>query len=120
MEKLEEQIHLRNIISCLSEIMDYSHYLSYERYVMDEELKKTIMNNLSFAAQEANSLYRKGSTIEGLQYLAGLTNTAALEKENFAMYSLLQNDIDYLAKNISEACELLQTQENSEVVHSYA
>lgn len=105
MERLEEQIHLRNIVSCLTELGDYIHYLSYERYLLDKELKKIIIDNLIFAASEASSLYKGGCKVEGLQYLSALKDSSAIEKENYAIYSLLQNDIDYLAQRIKEACE---------------
>jgi hypothetical protein len=108
MEKIEEQIHLRNIVSCLTELGDYVHYLSYERYLLDEELKRAIIENLTFAASEANNLYSQGCKVEGLQYLSALKDSSAIEEENFAIYSLLQNDIDYMAELIKEACESAQ------------
>ena len=108
MEKIEAQIHLRNIVSCLNEISDYSHYLSYERYLLDKELKKIINSNLSLAAHEAKSLYTQGCEIEGLKYLAGLANSPSLEEESYAVYSLLQNDIDYMNERVKEAFSKLQ------------
>lgn len=103
MEKLEEQIHLRNIVSCLKELGDYAHYLSYERYLLDKELKNVILRNLSLAAQEAQSLYNLGYKDNGVQYLAGLNSVTESEQEDFAIYSLLQNDLDFITDQLNTA-----------------
>lgn len=120
MEKIEEQIHLKNIISCLTELGDYTHYLSYEQLLLDKELKKVIIDNLSFAGREASNLYAQGCKVEGLQYLSALKDASAIEAENFALYSLLQNDIDYIADLIKEACESVQPELYKVKVPSYA
>ena len=111
MGKLEQQIHLRNIITCLREIGDYSHYLSYERYLADKELKSIILQNLSLAAQEARNLYNIGYRNNGIQYLAGLYNTPEGEMEDFAIYSLLQNDLDFIADHLNLASKKLAVKE---------
>lgn len=120
MENLEEQIHLRNIVSCLIELSDYTHYLSYERYLIDKELKKIIIDNLTLAASEADSLYHKGCKVEGLKYLSALKDPSAIEEENFAIYSLLQNDIDYIAEQIIKACESAQPVLQKQKVKAFA
>lgn len=109
MERIEEQIHLRNIVSCLTEIGDYTHYLSYEQFLLDKDLKKVIIDNLTFAASEASNLYDRGCKVEVLQYLSALKDASAIEAENFALYSLLQNDLDYMADQIKKACESAPT-----------
>ena len=108
MERLEEQIHLRNIVSCLTQLSDYTHYLSFERYLLDRELKKVILDNLKYAGKEASYLYERGCKVEELKYLVALKDISAVQKDNFAVYSLLQNDLDYLADRIEETCRSIQ------------
>ncbi|MGK7390463.1 MAG: hypothetical protein ACNS60_08930 [Candidatus Cyclobacteriaceae bacterium M2_1C_046] len=112
MHKFEEQIHLRNIVSCLKELGDYAHYLSYERYTLDKELKNIILRNLSLAAQEAQSLYNLGYRQKDIQYLAGLSGMTEGDQEDFAIYSLLQNDLDFMMDHLAaEANKLAVEQE---------
>lgn len=120
MHNIEEQIHLRNIVTCLKELGDYAHYLSYERFQDDKELKQIILGNLNLAAQEAQSLYNKGYSAHGIQYLAGLCNIPENMPEDFAIYSLLQNDLDFLTDEMNAASNEYAEKEQKVLTHHMA
>lgn len=113
MENLEQQIHLRNIVSCLSEIKDYTHYLSYERYASDKELKNAIYRNISLAASEAVLLQRQGKKLAGLNCLTSLHDLRAFEEEQYSLYNLLINDVDFLSESFTAECERLQKESST-------
>lgn len=125
-ESLTNQIHLHNIMSCISEIEDIIDQESFESFVQDEEVRMTVYRTLMMVGIETSNI-RKSDITQQLDLAPLLSMKDAdfinkLGKEYYSVYSFVNNDlpffkssIDLYLKSLSES-NRLPSRANNRVV----
>ena len=103
-ESLSNQIHLHNIISCISEIEDVVDHESFESFSQDEEIRMTVYRTLMMLGIEASNVQKsnlsKRLSLDPLMSMKYADFINKLGKEYYAVYNFITNDLPFYKKAI--------------------
>jgi len=103
-ESFTNQIHLRNIISCIAEIEDMVDRESFESFDSDEEVRMPVYRSLMMLGIETANI-EKSNFVRTLDMRALLSMKYAdfinkLGKDHYAIYSFIKNDLPFFKNSI--------------------
>ena len=106
LKNLEDQIHLHNILSCISEVEEVADDISFDHFVQDEEARMMIYRNLIMLGIEAFNLQKNINPKRlDLTSLASMKNADfmnRLGKEHYSIFCFISNDLPYLKRSIEQ------------------
>ncbi|MEL7006766.1 MAG: hypothetical protein AAFN93_29170, partial [Bacteroidota bacterium] len=116
-ETLSNQIHLRNIISCISDIEDMVDRESFESFDSDEEVRMPIYRSLMMLGIETSNIERS-NFVRQLDMTALLSMKYAdfinkLGKDHYAIYNFIKNDLPFFKCSIQKYLLSLSQLEHS-------
>lgn len=126
-ETFSNQIHLRNIISCISEIEHAMDDESFESFDGDEEVRMSIYRTLMMLGIETSNI--ENSDINSKVDLTALLSMKyadfinKLGKDHYAIYHFIINDLPFFKKSIQSyliSLSLLETYKLSETSSTVA
>ncbi len=107
----EDEIHINNIISCISEIEGYVEGISYDEFVREEEVRQSVASNLQeigeaagllsddFVSQFTDIDYRVLESLKRAKFDEGL------EIDHHAIWSIINEDLPIFRDTLSTASE---------------
>lgn len=116
----EDEIHVNNIISCISEIEGYIEGMSYEEFSTEEEVRQSVASNLQEIGEAASLLsddfvsqftevdYRV------LELLKRAKFDESLEVDYHALWGVINSDLPSFRNMLATASEQMRFDEDAE------
>lgn len=99
MENQQNQIHLNNIMSCISEIENNFTDLSHDQ-LLDDEIRMALYRNLTMLGMEASRVDIVHPSITTLSSFEKADYINGLGKDMYAISNFIVNDLGYLKKSL--------------------
>lgn len=103
MENLHNQIHLKNILSCIGEIESICADLTCEQ-LEDEEFRMMLYRHLTMMGMEAGQVSTTHPAISTLKSFEKADYINGLGRDTYAISHFIINDLDFIKSSI---CTLL-------------
>lgn len=107
MKNEEDQIHLRNMLSCIHEIENYCVDLDSDQLNNDEK-RMQVFRNLAMLGMEARRVSIQHATIKTLKSFANADYINGLGRDVYAVANFIFNDLSFIKQSVVSISEKLQ------------
>ena len=117
MKTLDDQIHLKNMLSCIDDIENYCPDLTPDE-LEEDDVKIPVYRSLTMIGIEASQLFGKYPVLNVLQSFKKADFIDGIGQDVYAMYNFIVNDLGSLKQAIIDLSKKRKTRKTRSTLMS--